>query len=290
MGFKFRGTDYCISLLPIGGYVRIKALSDDRIRISGIKKIAVYVSGLIADIVFALTLFTAATMLSGKIVPSQEPYIGMVRNHSPAEKAGLLPGDRILSINKNEIHIWDDIINIIRQSEGKVIKVSCLREGETFTAEIKPMLRMRGGKKVVLIGIAPRTKKVPVGFFTAVETGLNKIYSISQSVLRYIFNIFTKKGYFKEIIGPVSIFKKVYDNIQRGLIPILYIIAYLSIAIGIINMIPIPTFDGGRILFAGIECIFKPIPAKYKLIIDTMGMVFTLVLIILITINDISKL
>jgi len=269
--FRKFNTDWSISAIPLGGYVKMKGQddtnpskksydSDSYNTKTPVQKIFILFAGPLANFILAFLLyFTIA--LGGPSILS--PVIGDVVKDSPAQKAGLMKNDTVLAINNQKITSWKEMANIIASSQGSLnvkIKRNGFVEFKTITPlirETKNMFNETIQKKMIGISSA--------GVFHKLELTPSQTlhYATEQTVFASTM-IFTglKKMIFgevptKELGGVISIVKLTSDATEAGWMSVLFFTALISVNLGVLNLLPIPALDGGHIIFNLYELIFK---------------------------------
>lgn len=292
-------TTYSLRLLPLGGFT---ALASDEESGKGLKKEQILENKtpiqkffvLIMGIVFNMLLAIVFLFINGLIYgsPSTLPYIGGVLDNSPAYKANLKEGDLILKINNKNVSSWDDVLLETRFGDIKetyTFKIE--RDNKTLDIELTPEITKNDdGEETITFGISSMTKREK-GFIPAVKYGFTATYKSIISVFNILGKLITGKIGADNLSGPIGVYT-VIDNIKsKGLENIIYLTAYLSINVGVINLIPIPVFDGGRILILIIETIKgKKANPKLETWLNGIGVAFLVILMIYVAINDILKL
>lgn len=221
-----------------------------------------------------------------------KPYIGEVSEDYPAYAAGLESGDLVLSINGEKISNWDKGLLILQTTDGEAVVFEVQKtDGSIEEYTVEPILEEdEDGNESYKFGIATAYEK-EYGFVNASKYAVNKTISLLGSMWDTIKYLFTGKVGVDQLSGPVGIFSVVDSQAEQGLEAVLYLVAYLSINVGIINLLPFPAFDGGRILFLLIEKIFrKPVSKKVENIIHSIGFFLIIALLIYVTFNDILRL
>ncbi len=199
-----------------------------------------------------LTLSLPADTVLAYIQPFVLPIVERVKKGSPAEKAGLRPGDRIIAIDDKEVLTWDEFTKIVRYAGGRFIKITWERQEETLSAVLKPELVSDelGEKRIGQIGLwVYLPKKIP-GFFASLGIAVKRTIYVCIQTLIIIYKVIVGKISRQAIGGPVLIAKLTYEGVAWGWEYILSLLAALSLNLFIINLLPIPVVDGGR------SCLF----------------------------------
>ena len=309
-------TEYGINWIPFGGFVKIHGENPDEentygpdasrsfINKSRWKQVVVLVAGVLFNVIFAWILYvglfthgvTATTDGFEKYSADFSNSRIMVTDvllDSPAAKAGLSAGDVVEQVGNNNGDI-NAVQNAINASAGKPISFEYLRDGQTETALITPITGLVPDKYA--IGIAmDNVVDMRLPFFTAIYEGAHYTWIMldqtAVGLYSFIANIFQGTANFSDISGPVGIAGIVGSAAKMGFTYLLMVTALISINLAIVNLIPFPALDGGRILFVAIEGIIRRrISAKFTNIVNTVGFVLLMVLMVIITYRDIAKL
>jgi len=210
----------------------------------------------------------------------------------PAFKAGLKKNDIILSVNNKKVNSWIQMSDEIRASKGEIV-FGVLRGQENFNIKVMPEMMMvstiSGQEEISVVGISANFEKFkPLSSF--IDAG-KKLYNVTSVTLKGIGSLITRKLPFKEAVsGPIGIGVITSKFARAGIMPLLELLAILSLSLGIINLFPIPVLDGGHLLFMGIEKIRnKPVSAKWENFFTQFGMYALLTLMVFVTYNDIVK-
>jgi len=252
-------------------------------------------AGPLMNFVLAFVLFTLLFYINGK--PVDEPIVGMVAEDTPAEEAGLVEGDRLLTINDTEVDSWDHMSEII-QEEGEStldIEVEHPDSGEVRDLEMTPVINVTelpDGETAerLIIGIGAASEE---GTIAPLWWGVQQTYEmgtlIFELVVQLFISIFEGTFSFDMLNGPVGIYKVTEEVAAQGLLVLMNFTAVLSVNLGIMNLLPIPALDGGRILFVLYEGIFrKPLNKKVEINIQLLGVLFLLIIMVLVTWSDIK--
>ncbi|MDP3935029.1 MAG: site-2 protease family protein [Candidatus Giovannonibacteria bacterium] len=306
-----KGTLYSLNLLPFGGFVKIFGedlpageAGGNEVSQPGSfgsksapKRAVILASGVLANILLA---FLALTLVSGLGVPqavSEEESsaypdakitIMDVAPDSPAARAGIMPGDQISGFQKME-----NVQDFIKQNQGKNIPLSLIRGGKLF--EISALSRQNPPEGEGPLGIAlglTRVKKSP--WYLAPADGARFTWEILKGtilgLLDLIQSLFKKEALPVEVAGPVGIFNITSSAINLGFGTLLILIAVLSVNLALINILPFPGLDGGRLFFILIESLRgKRISPKTSALVHSLGLAILIILMLIVTYHDIAR-
>ncbi len=312
VGKKIGETDYCLSWIPFGGYVKISGMVDESLDKDSltkdpqpwefrskpwINKFLVISAGSLMNILFAFILFIVITFSTGVVDDySPKPVVGDVIEGRPAAKAGLQPGDLIVSINNEEVETWEQMTDIIYNSPEQELEIAYIRNDTRHIVKITPteekiVINEKGDiKSVGLIGVERKMTMRSVGIFSAIGYGVRNTYYITRLIGISLYKLVTGQHSIKSLGGPIAISKMAGESARGGLTTFFGFMAMLSLNLGILNLLPIPVLDGGHLVYLIIEGIIgKEIPAKVKLIIQQVGMVLILALMIFVIYNDLFR-
>lgn len=328
LGFKRKDdpTEYNLRALPIGGYCSLAGengedddtLPKDKFMCNKgkLKRAAILVAGVTMNFITAFILLFFISFIWGST--EQSSVIGYIEPDSPAEKAGLTVGDRIIECNGYKISTWDKLSvvtslkneneyyeYIVRHKDGKeekyqivpdeyvVLDDESIKITEERTIDDITEVKYLKKDEVVtskLIGIGT-DKEIKRGFVNAFNYACKKFVSLISTMLLVIGSLFTGKLGLNALSGPVGMYGIVHTVAAYGLSNILYFAAYISINLGIINILPFPAFDGGRVVFVGIEAITgKKVDPKVEGYFHTVGFMLLMLLMLYVTWHDIVKL
>ena len=215
---------------------------------------------------------------------------------SPAAHAGLKTGDTIVKIADKSINSKSDIDQAISQVKDKKTQIKVERDGKTETLQVKPKKYEQKVTKThsetkYLLGYTASTEHT---VFKPITEGVKQTIVagklIFTAILSMIASIFTGQFSFDMLNGPVGIYHTVDSVVKTGIINLISWTALLSVNLGLMNLLPVPALDGGRILFVIYEAIFrKPLNKKAETTIIAIGAVFVLIVMVLVTWNDIQR-
>jgi len=298
------GIDYSIRALPIGGYVQMagEIYEDDDTNTvpkeqfmcnrPWWQRLIILCAGVFNNFLLAIILLFVIALIWG--APSLEPKIYDVTEGYPASEAGIVGGDVITSINGKKVTTWDKAqILLLLKYKDETYTIGIKHEdGSTDTYEIVPVTEKDEdtGIERKILGIEMKTE-VNKGFLPALKYGFQKFAAVSDQMWTTLGALFTGKLSINNLSGPVGIYTVVGETRKAGLSSVLYLTAYLSLNLGIMNILPIPALDGGHVLFLLIELITrKKVNQKVEAITTTIFFCLLLLLMIYITIHDIITL
>lgn len=223
---------------------------------------------------------------------SLPPVIGSFQDDLPAKKSGLQVGDRIVAINGTPIRTWSELTGIIHESPGQVLKIHWKRNGMLDSTQIVAATKELQGKEIGLIGISYAMLDKELNLAQAMGHGFAYSWYITKLIGRSIKMIVSGEQKIKEAFaGPIMIAKLAKDSAREGESNFIAFIAFLSLNLGLLNLLPIPVLDGGHLIFLAIEAIIRrPISTKVKLVVQQIGMVLIIALMLFIIYNDIRRL
>ncbi|MDA8087504.1 MAG: RIP metalloprotease RseP [Nitrospiraceae bacterium] len=316
-GFKKGGTEYMISALPLGGYVKMlgdeqgeelapeeKAFAFNSQPVW--KRVLIAVAGPFFNIL--LTFCIVATVLAAGLpvnVPKLSditPKIGAVMKGSPAEKAGLEAGDIITSINGKPVTTWIDLVEDVSSRPGQRLKVGVKRGARALTLTVQAeavSVKTLGGRQVVIgrLGIERAGDAIPfhiikannllgVPFKAAVAT-----WRLGAFVMDAIKSLITGAFSIKTIGGPISIVQESGKAASMGVFSYLVFMAFISINLAVLNLLPVPILDGGHVLFLAIEAARgKPLSETVQVNLQRVGLFILVTLMAFAIRNDIMRL
>ena len=224
------------------------------------------------------------------ILPVQPSIVGSLMKGMPAEAAGLKKGDRILAIDGTKIDSWYDLKHLIQQAEGKPVELQVLRQGKEIQLQLQPRMHESGAW---LIGIGPEQQTVfkRFGPLASVREGFDRTIELIDLTLVFIQKLFTGNVSAKNIGGPITVVQVAGQAAQTDLSSVLSVLAFISIQLGILNLLPIPILDGGHILFYLLELVFRrPLSIRAREILQQIGLAMLIMLMVLAFYNDLARL
>lgn len=291
-------TDYCLRLFPIGGFVQMagEEVEDDK-SIPKDKKFGsktffqrfmTVIAGIMMNFILAIVLLFIVGLFGGS--PQNKALVGEVDPTYPAYTAGIKEGDQILKVNGKNANTSDKLVLQLQVLKGQTINFEINRNGQIINIPVSPKEETIDGQVTYKYGFQINDE-VEKGVFAAAKYAVTKTLSLVHQMIFIVFYLITGKLALGSLSGPVGIYTIVGSAADSGILSLLYLTAYISINVGFINFLPIPAFDGGRILFLIIEKIKgSKVNPKLENTIHSIGLFILLALMILITYNDIIRL
>ena len=245
-------------------------------------------AGPMNNFILSIIIFIIVGFMQGG-VPSNDPVIGQVSDQSAAQEAGLQTSDKIISIDGVDIHSWDDMTSIVRSSADKTLSVTIQRNGDTKNVSITPKsVEGQNGSKIGQLGV---TRTLDNSILSILGYGFSQTISVIVLVLSALGSIFTKGFNLNQLGGPVAIYSLTSQVAKNGLIDLLSFMGMISANLGVMNLLPIPALDGGKLVLNFIEGIRKkPLDPEKEGYLTIAGAIFLFALMLLVTWNDIMKL
>lgn len=237
---------------------------------------------------FALAAVILMTFAFIQGMPVDKPMVGDVIPDGAAIEAGLEKGDLVVAVNGNQLETWDDLTSIIQKSPNQELLFTVDRNGETFDVVVVPDERV-GPNEVVdgFIGIYPPTEFALVG---SIIFGLTQTYEYIVLIIESLGMLITGQFSLDHLSGPVGIYNYTDQAAEMGILVLMQWAAILSVNLGIINLLPLPALDGGRLMFIGLEAVRgKPIDPQKEGIVHFVGFALLMLLMLVVTWNDINK-
>lgn len=306
--FQRGETIYSIRILPLGGFCRMAgenpyeeslAGEEERRRVDPARtfyarpvweRVAVVAAGPLMNFLLAVVVFAVIFSVFGiPAGPTNEPVIGEVIPGQPAAEAGLMPGDRVLRINGEKIATWTQLAKVINAHPGQEVLMEVQRGEEVLRLKVTPQAEKPGG--VGIIGIIPAaTRTLKVGPLQGLALGFVHTGRLIVGMVVGLFQLLTGelRG---PLTGPIGIARMTGQAARFGLDSLLNLTAFISLQLGLFNLLPLPALDGGRLTFLGVEAVRRrPVNPEKEGFIHFIGFAILMFLLLLVTFRDIMRL
>ena len=287
-------TTYSFRAIPIGGYVNIEGMEVGSQVENGFnskpayQRFIVLFAGVFMNFLTAFLIIFSIAQMNGRMEYEEKAIIGALVKGGANEQI-LKVDDKILELDGKKITLWSDIPEVTKEAlDKKELSAIIERDGKEEKLVLK-LTKDEENKRVVL-GISPKSKKTNLSFTESLIFAKNSFASILKDTVGGLFTLFSGKADLKEISGPVGILKVVGEVSKFGWTSIASLAVILSINIGVLNLLPIPALDGGRIIFVLLELFRIKVNKKWEENLHKFGMVVLLFFIVMISVNDVWKL
>jgi regulator of sigma E protease len=300
-------TDYRLSVIPLGGYVKLLGENPNDEVTPELQpysfmhhplwhRFLIVLAGPVFNLIFAVVAIFLVFTFSG--IPYLTTQIETVVENSPAARAGLQPGDRVLEVNNHQVMRWEDLSRMIRKGGEHPVAITVKRDGQTRKFEITPQ-RMETpdifGSEVraVLIGVS-NSKHLAVekvGPGTALSEAAVYTWRYSYLTVVSLYKLVVREVPLKSLGGPILIAQAAGKTAKLGIAALVQFMAVLSVNLFLLNLLPIPVLDGGHLLFFTLETFRgKPVDIKHREMAQGVGLMLILALMILVFYQDILRL
>ncbi|CQR47663.1 Regulator of sigma-W protease RasP [Paraliobacillus sp. PM-2] len=237
---------------------------------------------------FVLTIVIFAILGFTQGVPSEEARLASIQDNSPADQAGFQSGDEIIKINNQSISRWTEFQEIVRANPEETLEMTVLRNGNQETLSVTPRSIEGPEGNVGQLGVM---QSLDSSSWRAIPHSFSQTYEYSKLIVVNLGKLVTGQFSIDMLSGPVGIYDATDQVVQTGFINFMTWTAILSVNLGIINLLPLPALDGGRLLFVGIEAVRgKPMSPEKEGIVHFIGFALLMLLMIVVTWNDIQRL
>lgn len=286
-----KDVEYSIRLLPLGGFVSMEGEdgeSNDPNSFGNkgmLQRASVLFAGPFFNIILAIILMIPVIIYIGTPIPK----FSEVLPNSPAQAAGIQVGDTIKSINGEEISSWEQLVSTVHKSNGKELDLVIDRDGKTKNVSLTPSKNEEGNYQ---IGIVPVKEK---DFLGAIPKAFEMTWSMIVQMMIFLGQLITGTipgGFENALAGPVGVIGIVSDAAKTGIIQLVYIGSVISLNLGVMNLLPIPALDGGRLLMIGIEAIRggKKLDPNKEAMLHTAGFMLLMAFMLFVTFKDVTRL
>lgn len=288
-------TLYSLRAIPLGGYNKIAGMDpDDPVTPDSFKsksipaRMLVILAGALMNFVLPIILFSGIFFIQGITVPVDKPVLGIVVENMAASRAGLKVGDTILTINEKPINSWKEVVSTLRANGTKEVTLTARdAAGVVKTYNMMPVFDQEIGRP--LIGISPKFEKKELGPLESIQEGFKYTKYIIFAMVDALTKIITGKAP-AEVAGPIGVAQMAGEIAEKGLLPLINFVAFLSINLGVINLLPLPALDGGHFVLLILEALRgKPLGSKAMNNIQMIGIALILALTVFSTFKDITR-
>jgi regulator of sigma E protease len=242
-------------------------------------------AGPMMNFVLAFVVFIIIALLQG--VPTNEPKLGVITPDGAAKSAGLKQGDIVQSISGSEISSWSDVVDVIRHNPNKKLDFSIDRNGKSLEIPVTPIEKVVDGKKMGIVGVYSPVEKSPL---QAISSGAKETVFWTKQIFVMFEKLVTGQFSINMLSGPVGIYVSTDTVAKSGIYYLMKWGAILSINLGIMNLLPIPALDGGRLMFFAVEAVRgKPIDRQKEGMVHFIGFALLMLLMLIVTWNDIQR-
>ena len=301
-GKKFGETEFCVSLLPLGGFVKLAGESPEESQGAAWEfsskslweRLSVVLAGPLMNAFLAFVVFSFIFLIGN---PTLGTRIGKVMEEAPAMTAGVLEQDKVLAVNGTPVNLWEDILKSIQKSKDQVI-FTVERNGHRLEIPITPRKNetrdLFGQKHVVpFVGVSPSNEMVAVknSLRKAVILGAERVWALTAMIFYSLGLLVTGAMPLKDsVTGPIGIFFMTQAAAKLGWVHLFYFMGSLSVSLFVLNLLPVPVLDGGHLLFIVMERIKgSPIKESFKEKMTQGGLVLLLFLMGFVILQDVHR-
>lgn len=294
--YNYRGTKYAIKAIPLGGFCEMAGENPEEstggegeyLSLPWYKKIFIAFTGPFSNYLLAVALFAAVFMSVGMQEYATTAHVGVTAQNYPAAEAGLISGDKITAINGAKIKSWNEIGESLKDKADKNVKFTIERGSYTFNVNLAVAKNPATGAGI--IGISPLAKTINVGFFKAISYGATTAVTQTVKTLGYLGEKLIKQEK-PDLAGPIGVMQFMAEAAKSGFVDYVLLLAIISVALGLFNLLPIPMVDGGMIVLFLVEGITrKKISPKVVGIYNLIGLTLIIGIFIFATYSDLLRL
>jgi regulator of sigma E protease len=307
LGFQRGETEYRLSAIPLGGYVKMlgeeneEEVPAEQMERSFAnqwvgKRAAIVFAGPLSNILLALVIFTVIFAVSG--IPYLTTEVGSVTADSPASRVGIQAGDKVLELNGKPVANWEEMSQAIQEEGKQPLVLKLQRSEQELTVEVVPELR----KLPNIFGEA--VERPVIGVTASGKSEIRKVNPLSAGYHSLVQTWNLTRLFFLTIVklaqrvlpmdtlgGPILIAQMAGQQAQEGLLNLVYFLALISVNLAVLNLLPIPILDGGHLLFFLLEAVLrKPLSPRKIEYAQKVGLVLLIALMAIVFYNDIMRL
>ena len=290
--FQGKETRYSLRAIPMGGYVQMEGEDSESqdprafCRQKAWKRFVIVSAGAVMNLLLGFVVAVAMVSMKGYVGTAQ-----IVRFEENAQSSQVLQqGDEILSINGSRIFIDQDIVYTLVRDEDGLVDMTVLRQGEKLQLQVPFATQtLSDGTHVVVLDF--KVLATPQTFFNTIRYGIGWNISVARQVWMTLFDLITGRYGLNQLSGPVGTTQVIGQASSYGLGSLLMIVGFITVNLGVFNLLPFPALDGGRLLFLVVEMIRRrPVPARYEGYVHAAGFLLLMALMVTVTYQDILRL
>ncbi len=280
-------TQYSVRAIPIGGFCKLEGEDGDEDRDNprsfsnqpAWAKILILIMGSVMNVIIGLFILTAVFLITG----SYTTVVGSVMEGYPAAAAGLASGDRVVSVAGEPVDEWEDILRLLTSYDGEgAIELEAERNGEIMSFSMEPKYDVEEGR--YLFGISSKLVHSPL---KSIKEAFRTAGGMMLAMKQFFVNLFSGRVQSQDVVGIVGIMAVVGEQAKHGLSMVIYIMGIISLNLAIVNMLPFPALDGGRVLFVILRKISGGrISDKAEQIVNAAGFVLLMALMVFLIFKD----
>ncbi len=285
-------TLYALRLFPIGGYVAMEGENEESSDQNSFcnknpwKRLGIVVAGAVMNLILGYIIMLTLTIMSGGVGTT---VISRFDNNAVSSKY-LQVNDKILSVNGYKVRTPNDVTFEFLRSKDGIIDMEVERNGKKIKLPNIQFEMDDLGNGIKAIHLDFKVYGEKLTFLNTITYSFNWAVTITKQVWLSLFDLLTGRFGFNQLSGPVGVASAISEASGMGIDQLLLMVAFITINLGVFNLLPIPALDGGRIVFIILEIIRgKPVPQKYEGYVHTAGMVLLLALMLFVTVNDVVK-
>lgn len=315
-GRRVGETEYVVSAVPLGGYVKMlgegdgpgqggaffteaerrRAFSEQTVW----KRFLIVLAGPAFNLLTAALLLVGAAVVYGVPLPAERAVIGVVMADRPAAEAGLRAGDRVLRVDGRSVETWQEMAEAINASGGRPITLAVLRDGQQRTITVTPRSEVPrdvfeepipDGPRRFVIGVQPSAEYRRLPAAQAALAGLGDSWRMTTLTVQALVRLVQGRISAETLGGPILIGQQTIRSAEQGVVGLLRFMALLSINLGILNLLPVPVLDGGHLMFFVVEMVTRrPVSLRTREIAQQVGLTMLLLLMGFAIFNDLRRL